>query len=685
MATVVVPRPQPTPPPPLSAPILTLNTSSKAVPVVPNKHLPICSPGSPPTLTPETPPASPPKYQNIQPSLLHPPTRYPLRCKSPPVYSIDSSALSAALHHNASQPLPDPKLVFPWLHGLSPDNHLQLAFFVARRKALRKTPNCLRNIAIVKFGGDLSCSKLKGALSPDELIDTRSSRPVFLEVDPRDGFSVRNFQIQAAKLATLSDIVVYGDHTARPNQVLELAKSIAKAQGTYRNVCDPGAKDLMNFNTFVLSSPFREIERSYPDLVAISSVGEMTGSVMDFFHWERIEMCHMSKASEISPNVWLGPTPETAVVIPSSSQEESRLYDVLIEAVELAQAPDKPSLARFRAALEESEEPQYISFPPSGSIVPPTWTKSELEGILNMCRWIYEITHQEAEDSFTEEKDCDGDSTMACRMPSPRRVLIHCTDGYTESSLLALAYYVYAEGVPVHEAWLQLHRDKGRNFFAYPSDVTLLTALEARLLELSPKRPDINPFRPDPAWLSKMDGSLPSRILPYMYLGNLSHANNPEMLRAVGISRILSVGEPVTWTVQERREWGSDDVLSIDRVQDNGVDPLTNDFERCLEFIERGKRDGKATLVHCRVGVSRSATICIAEVMNSTGMSFPRAYCFVRARRLNVIIQPHLRFSYELLKWEEHQQNRRGLPVQRELEWATIAREIALMNRPYSR
>jgi hypothetical protein len=34
-------------------------------------------------------------------------------------------------------------------------------------------------------------------------------------------------------------------------------------------------------------------------------------------------------------------------------------------------------------------------------------------------------------------------------------------------------------------------------------------------------------------------------------------------------------------------------------------------------------------------------------------MSFPRAYCFVRARRLNVIIQPHLRFAYELLKWEE--------------------------------
>lgn len=103
--------------------------------------------------------------------------------------------------------------------------------------------------------------------------------------------------------------------------------------------------------------------------------------------------------------------------------------------------------------------------------------------------------------------------------------------------------------------------------------------------------------------------------------------------------------------------------------------------------IERGRRNGTATLVHCRVGVSRSATICIAEVMRAMNVSFPRAYCFVRARRLNVIIQPHLRFAYELLRWEEALQRRRdpNARIKRELEWAEIAREIALMNRPYSR
>lgn len=73
--------------------------------------------------------------------------------------------------------------------------------------------------------------------------------------------------------------------------------------------------------------------------------------------------------------------------------------------------------------------------------------------------------------------------------------------------------------------------------------------------------------------------------------------------------------------------------------------------------------------------------------MRSMGLSFPRAYCFVRARRLNVIIQPHLRFSYELLKWEEKLRNgsRAEGRFKRELEWADIAREIAAMNKPYAR
>jgi dual specificity MAP kinase phosphatase len=37
------------------------------------------------------------------------------------------------------------------------------------------------------------------------------------------------------------------------------------------------------------------------------------------------------------------------------------------------------------------------------------------------------------------------------------------------------------------------------------------------------------------------------------------------------------------------------------------------------------------------------------------------------------------------MKWDELQQEKRGEPVKRELDWAVVAREIAAMNRPYAR
>jgi dual specificity MAP kinase phosphatase len=172
-----------------------------------------------------------------------------------------------------------------------------------------------------------------------------------------------------------------------------------------------------------------------------------------------------------------------------------------------------------------------------------------------------------------------------------RKILIHCTDGYTESTLLGLAYFTYATGLSVPSAWLDLHVSKGRNFFAYPSDVALLTTIAPRLLSESPTHTekslsDITELAKDePEWIKNMDGSLPSRVTDYMYLGNLGHANNPDLLRQMGIKQILSVGETAVWKDGELSKWGKDNVMVVQRVQDNGVDPLTEEFERCLAFI----------------------------------------------------------------------------------------------------
>lgn len=702
MATIALPRP--IPPHRASSGITSLATSSipidninAAANPIPNKHIPTCPPGPvPASAPPQQPvrdgPQSPEHDQDCSPSsFLHPPDRFPRLQPtdggSLSLYQIAASDVAAALDHAARQPLPSPAAVFPWLHGLHPANHIQQAFFVQRRRALRKTPRCLRGVTLVKADGDLATSRLKSAIAPHEFLQPGDAAE-FLEVDPRDGFSVRNFQIQAAKSAMTSDIIVYGDDELL---VRRLGWDIANAQHLWRQKHEAAGDFLPRYNTFVCLVPFAEFETNHPSIVAVDSAGHLTGNVVDLFSQERKEMYAMTRASEISHNVWLGPTPD-----PGSEDESG--FDVLIECTDIGQL-NPGALESLVGRPEMTVQQVFLEFPSSGSILPPTWSQAEADGILDTCKSLYHLAHGTCPTPSDEQSpnglegptaaDSSGAPTTTA-LPS-RKILIHCQDGYTESTLLGIAYLSYSTGTPVPQAWLDLHTKKNRNFFAYPTDVALLNALATRLLTASPvcarlRLADVAAtLSNEPKWLPALDGSFPSRILDYMYLGNLGHANNSDLLKVLGIGQILSVGEMVMWREGELEEWGPENVCNVQGVQDNGIDPLTSEFERCLDFIERGRRNGTATLVHCRVGVSRSATICIAEVMREMKLSFPRAYSFVRARRLNVIIQPHLRFAYELLKWEELLQTRRSEELKRELEWAEVSREIALMNRPYAR
>jgi dual specificity MAP kinase phosphatase len=596
MATIALPRPVPahrasSAITPLS-PALSLETISTtptpqcAVPI-PNKHIPVCPPGPVRAEQPSTPPPSPGNDdESLQASLLYPPHKYNrIESGRLSIYKLNTSEVSAAIEYIAQQPLPDPSQVFPWLHGLHPHNQIQQTFFIARRRALRKTPCCLRGVSIVKADGDLSISRLKGAIAPHEFMQIDPPGQ-FLDVDPPDGFSVRNFQIQAAKVAMTSDIIVYGEDDA---VVRKWAWEIAAAQLLWRENHGPQSESLPIYNTFICVSPFKDYEEKFSDIVSVDSCGRLTGNILDFFQQERREMYTMTKASEISRNVWMGPTPDPAL-------GEGPDYDILIECSDLARL-NPSALQEIAETEEDSMRQAFLDFPSSGSILPPTWSHAEADGILETCKWIYHLSHGTYPIATQIEVDTDGDTSMVeesepnLRRGRPKTILLHCADGYTESAMLGIAYYSYSTGFPVPEAWLKLHTSMRRNFFAYPTDVALLTAIAPRLLHESPvcankSLSEITALvKNEPKWLPNLDGSFPSRVLDYMYLGNLGHASNPDLLRALGIGQILSVGETAIWRDGEREEWGLENECIIQGVQDNGIDPLTDDFERCLEFI----------------------------------------------------------------------------------------------------
>ncbi|KAK9458480.1 uncharacterized protein V1516DRAFT_682659 [Lipomyces oligophaga] len=669
------------------------------------------SPSSSPSLSPSQAPPT---------SLLYPPDLlFPLISPFPPIRAIRASQLNDALAQISRQNLPPTGHVFPWLHGLHPQNYYQQAFLNRDGAHANYTPNNFRNITLVKLGSQ-GTSLLVGSVSHREFLpDINSGKEGFLNLDPPEGVGLRNFSIQVAKIATLSDIVVYSKKGQPSENVLALAKRISMAQRYHRSIT-PGCPE---FNTFVVVDPFKVFETSYPHLVAISSNGKWKDCARDFIYHERCEVINMSAASEITKGVFFGNARDAQLdgvdvgekLIPCNSidVEQSTVatkeydsdttyenslgdevmiegdlgpkFDIYIECYASANIATRQYLDSIDSKFFQTETDidfrsnlVHLEFPSSGSLPLGNLTDRDLDLFVDFCEWIYK--HAQA----------------------GRKILLYCSDGYTETSLLGLSYLMYSSGVTAPQAYIDLHVKYCRAFFTFPADVVFLNHIQSRILMRSPVANDLQVGKSItlPTWFMSLDGSLPSRIFSHMYLGSLNHANNHGLLRELGIKRVLSIGEKINWRVVGESEEcteldptletveGFSKIMYVDKVQDDGIDSLSRSIESCLDFLDEGYSKGEPTLVHCRVGVSRSATICIAEVMRREKMSLPRAYMYVRTRRLNVIIQPNLRFMYELMKWEEEEVRRRGgeralVDYRRDMEWAHLCREIAAMNKIY--
>lgn len=410
-----------------------------------------------------------------------------------------------------------------------------------------------------------------------------------------------------------------------------------------------------------------------------------------------------------------------------------------------------------RKAAEVSEV-HHLEFPSSGSVGLGDCRQENLMSIVNSCKLLYLYLSSVAEGSLAS--------------------LIYCSDGYTELSLLVLCYIMYAENIPLEQAILKLHLHYGRPYYIFNADVEVLRKLENLLRRYSPARlgacgvewarletitsqeiSDILLYSPgcvgikhiprklklgyiasdsdsstdseldedestyaamaDRKWVEDVGGSLPSRILPYLYLGSLKHANNPVLLSKLGITTVVSVGENLDWlhgykfqenntTVHEQLLGGHIEkidivpkkalkltvrsVMKIKNLQDDGIDELSRSLPYALDFIDQEyqrNKDQARILVHCRVGVSRSATVVIAEVMRRLNMNLPQAYLYVRVRRLNIVIQPNLRFMYELFKWEERMRENHMRETSRGnlrvVDWFVMCQEIKKLNMPFVR
>ncbi|XP_040007320.1 protein phosphatase Slingshot homolog 2b [Xiphias gladius] len=142
--------------------------------------------------------------------------------------------------------------------------------------------------------------------------------------------------------------------------------------------------------------------------------------------------------------------------------------------------------------------------------------------------------------------------------------------------------------------------------------------------------------------LGQMDS--PTEIFDHVFLGSEWNASNLEELQKSGVQYILNVTREI-----DNFFPGVFEYHNI-RVYDEEATDLLAYWNDTYKFISRAKKAGSKCLVHCKMGISRSAATVIAYAMKEYGWDLKKAFDYVKERR--AVTKPNPSFMRQL---EEYQ------------------------------
>ncbi|ETN67858.1 slingshot dual specificity phosphatase [Anopheles darlingi] len=138
--------------------------------------------------------------------------------------------------------------------------------------------------------------------------------------------------------------------------------------------------------------------------------------------------------------------------------------------------------------------------------------------------------------------------------------------------------------------------------------------------------------------LGQMDA--PTEIFEHVYLGSEWNACNLEELQRNGVRHILNVTREI-----DNFFPGQFNYYNV-RVYDDEKTDLLRHWDNTFKYILRAKMEGSKVLVHCKMGISRSASVVIAYAMKANGWGFERALRHVKS--LRSCIKPNKNFMMQL-------------------------------------
>ena len=155
--------------------------------------------------------------------------------------------------------------------------------------------------------------------------------------------------------------------------------------------------------------------------------------------------------------------------------------------------------------------------------------------------------------------------------------------------------------------------------------------------------------------LDDTEDSFASEVLPWVLLGRARDAERADLLRQHRVTHIVNLAPESNVTKCEDITY-----LCID-VKDHSDQPILQHFDTVIQFLEETRRQNGKALVHCRQGVSRSATLVIAYLIKSFGLPLVLAKDVVKQRR--PVINPNLGFVDALCNFQQQQNINLSMPL----------------------
>jgi len=141
-----------------------------------------------------------------------------------------------------------------------------------------------------------------------------------------------------------------------------------------------------------------------------------------------------------------------------------------------------------------------------------------------------------------------------------------------------------------------------------------------------------------------------TEIRKNIFVGALHDAKNDELLDRLSITHILNCCKTASRGLasQVANKYKYRELQCDDNLQQS----LAGKLEEAFQFIDDAvKSEGGKVLIHCYAGVSRSAAITIAYMMQAFNLTYQQSYRELKDKRS--IVAPNINFVAQLMKYDD--------------------------------